>query len=103
MLLCPTLFQAFVDSTVVFINRRLGALLEALDPKDIAYTFAVRMRRHVQAHDATTAALGIRAGRKRRSVRARGRFEDEQEEHDIQVWIEDPAYENIQFTWGASI
>lgn len=84
----------------MFVDRRLGALLEALAPKDVAYAFAPRLRRHAQAHDATTAALGIRAGRRRRStVRARGRSEDELEEHDVQVRIESPAYENVHLQY----
>ncbi len=50
---------------VVFMNRRIGALLEVLSPKDAACELARRLRQHVRAHDATTAALGIRAGRKK--------------------------------------
>lgn len=51
---------------VEFVNRRLLTLTRALYPKDIAVAVAARLRRHVQAHDRTTEALGIRAGRDHR-------------------------------------
>lgn len=54
------------------MNRRMGALLDVLSPKDAACAFARRLRQHVRAHDATTAALGIRAGRKKSPERERG-------------------------------
>lgn len=47
-----------------FVNRRIGALADVLSPKDAACALARRLRQHVQAHDAFTAALRIRAGRK---------------------------------------
>ncbi|CAM9185984.1 unnamed protein product, partial [Ectocarpus sp. 8 AP-2014] len=59
--------DSFVDSMVVFVDRRIGALVSVMSPKDAAYAFARRLRQHVQAHDATTLALGIRAGRTRKS------------------------------------
>lgn len=62
---CPCRPQSFVDSMVVFVNRRIGALVEVLSPKDAACALARRLRCHVRAHDAFTAALRIRAGRKR--------------------------------------
>lgn len=49
---------------VVFVDRRIGALVEVLSPKDTACALARRLRRHVQAHDAFTAALKVRAGRR---------------------------------------
>eukprot|EP00752_Nemacystus_decipiens_P014209 g12638.t1 len=55
--------DSFVDSMVVFVDRRIGALVEVLSPKDAACAVARRLRQHVQAHDAFTAALRIRAGR----------------------------------------
>ncbi|CAM9628400.1 unnamed protein product, partial [Ectocarpus fasciculatus] len=60
--------DSFVDSMVVFVDRRIGALVSAMSPKDAACAFARRLRHHVQAHDATTLALGIRAGRTRKSA-----------------------------------
>ncbi|CAM9405979.1 unnamed protein product [Ectocarpus sp. 6 AP-2014] len=59
--------DSFVDSMVVFVDRRIGALVSVMSPKDAAYAFARRLRQHVQAHDATTLALGVRAGRTRKS------------------------------------
>eukprot|EP00903_Cladosiphon_okamuranus_P012207 g11449.t1 len=56
--------DSFVDSMVVFVDRRIGALVEVLSPKDAACALARRLRHHVQAHDAFTTALRIRAGRK---------------------------------------
>lgn len=49
---------------VVFVDRRIGALVEVLSPKDTACALARRLRHHAQAHDAFTATLTIRAGRK---------------------------------------
>lgn len=103
----PSPPQSFVDSMVVFVNRRVGALVEVLSPKDAACAFARRLRQHVQAHDATTAALGIRAGRKKVSEgdtncndtstgeglvggegsAAAGGGHGELEEHDVQASI----------------
>ncbi|CAB1109187.1 unnamed protein product [Ectocarpus sp. CCAP 1310/34] len=67
--ICLNTFKphSFVDSVVVFIDRRIDALVSVMSPKDAAYAFARRLRQHVQAHDATTLALGIRAGRTRKS------------------------------------
>lgn len=105
--------QSFVDSMVIFVDRRIGALVEALSPKDAACALARRLRRHVQAHDAFTAALRIRAGRTQTpenrggdcSDRSRGEevVDDEQrtapggdgdegvEEHDVQASLSKDA------------
>lgn len=66
---------------MVFVNRRIGALVEVLSPKDAACALARRLRHHVQAHDAFTAARRIRAGRKQPPEQGddssnRGRGED---------------------------
>lgn len=54
-----------MDSIVSFVNRRLQTLTEALAPKDMAVAVAASLRKHVQAHDKTTKALGISAGRRK--------------------------------------
>lgn len=79
---------------VVFVDRRIGALVEVLSPKDAACAVARRLRQHVQAHDAFTAALGVRAGRKvseglvdGEGGEAGGAEQGELEEHDIQASI----------------
>lgn len=103
--MCWTLLpQSFVDSMVVFVERRIGALVSVISPKDAACAFARRLRHHVQAHDATTLALGIRAGRTRKSSEKDEKSQrdetlaesvgegstatgdgEEMEEHDVQV------------------
>lgn len=79
---------------VVFVNRRVGALVEVLSPKDAACAISRGLRQHVQAHDATTAALGIRAGRvvsegmvDEEGDEAEGVAQGELEEHDVQAII----------------
>lgn len=79
---------------VVFVNRRVGALVEVLSPKDAACAMARRLRQHVQAHDATTAALGIGAGRvvfeglmDGEGGEEEGVGQGELEEHDVQARV----------------
>lgn len=99
----PSVPQSFVDSMVIFVNRRVGALVEVLSPKDAAFAFARRLRQYVQAHDATTMALGIRAGRKLseglvvgEGSETEGVGQGELEEHDVQVRF------FVGYTWGVS-
>lgn len=63
--LYPSALQSFINSMVVFVDQRIGKLMNALAPKDAACAIAATLRRHTQAHDITTAALNIRAGRRR--------------------------------------
>lgn len=78
---------------MVLVNQRLETLSTAFAAKDAARVFALRLRRHVKAHDATMSALGIKAGKGRtrstsstNAVRPRQGEEDGQlEEHELQV------------------
>lgn len=78
---------------MVFLNQRLETLSAAFRAKDAARVFALRLRRHVKAHDATMSALSIRAGVGRsrwtsstNAGRRRQSQEDgELKEHELQV------------------
>lgn len=78
---------------VVFVNRRITALVDALSPREAACAFARRLRQHVQAHDATTAALGIRAGRKRPGSKTKTRSDDESTGGEAAASLEDETLE----------
>lgn len=108
--------QSFVDSMMVFVNRRIGALVEVLSPRDAACALARRLRHHVQAHDAFTAALRIRAGRQStpengvgcttdRSGGGEGDDEksmdggdEDMEEHDVQARFSEAVHVALQYS-----
>lgn len=78
---------------VVFANRRITALVDALSPRGAACAFARRLRQHAQTHDATTAALGIRAGRKRTGSKTNANLDHENEDGDAMASHEDEERE----------
>ncbi|CAN0095205.1 unnamed protein product [Scytosiphon promiscuus] len=83
------LVDSFVESMVVFANRRISALVDASSPRGAASILARRLRQHAQAHDATTAALGIRAGRKRTGSRTSTNLGNESHDGDASTSYED--------------
>lgn len=76
-----------------FVSQRLETLSRYFSAKDAARAFALRLRRHVKAHDATMLALGIRAGVDRPRWTSstngarppQGQGNGELEEHELQV------------------